>query len=348
MSRALRHAARALLVAGAMGLAGSAIAQQPNPTVAPPQLTAMEAIREGRGRLEEMKVELAWHADRSTFSCPLNARVIDGELEVRGAVPSEVVLSNAVKLAQAHTHLPVRSNLRIDRDAALPEIAVSASALRQGAVEVLTDSFGASARSFEINAEADGLITIGGSVNSVEEKLMVSRRLQQVRGCTHVANYLLVSPQMRNGKMVTAINAGGTLVVSGQLICLDGAGQDSARGLEPMPNAPATVRTRSPQHAYVERHMAVVSPEVQSRATKQPPALLSAYPLVKQTRPPVLVSTMQSPVLANSTKNPATIAKKTAADVDLLTAPNVPTTWTAVPANSAGTPRRTNTANGQF
>ena len=60
MSRVLRNAARALVTAGALSITGSAIAQQATPAASPPQLTAMEAFREGRGRLEEMKVETSY------------------------------------------------------------------------------------------------------------------------------------------------------------------------------------------------------------------------------------------------------------------------------------------------
>jgi osmotically-inducible protein OsmY len=248
MRRALRRAAIALLAAGAPGLAGPAFAQT-QPPAAPLTLPPADLAREGRGRLEEMKVEMAWLADPATFPYPLVARTVDGHLELRGSVPNEAARQAAVKIARAHSHLATANLLQIDHSLAPSEKGIDSDAVRQGAVEIFNDTFGTSARGFEIRAESDGKVAVSGSVNSVEEKLAVSRRLRKVRGCTYASNYLQISPEMRDGRMVTRIDAAGSLVVSGQVLCLDGTGQDSPTvhsvPVAPPPARPAVAAPRS-------------------------------------------------------------------------------------------------------
>jgi hypothetical protein len=236
-------------------LARPAIAQTPPP--APLALPAADTYRESRGRLEEMKVEMAWLADPATFPYPMLARTVESRLELRGSIPNEACRQAAIRIARAHTHLPVVDTLQIDRGLPPSERGVGEAAVRQGAVEVLSDAFGASARGFDIRAEADGKIAVSGSVGSVEEKLAVSRRLRKVRGCTYASNYLQISPEMRDGRMVTRIDAAGTLVVSGQVLCLDGTGQDSVP-LQLAPPAPAAARpeARAPRTAPMPAVMA--------------------------------------------------------------------------------------------
>lgn len=243
MRRALRRAAHTLLAAGALGLPRPAVAQT-SPSFIPTTHSTADAGREGRGRLEELKVELALLAEPTTFPFPIAARTVDGRLELRGQVPNETLEGRALRVARKHTHLPVADALQLNVDLAMPIEAVSADAVRQGAVEVLTEAYGLAARGFEIRVESGGQVCVNGGVNSVEDKVAVSRKLRQVRGCTCVANYLLVSPMMRDGKMVTQINSSGTMVVPGQVLCLDGTGQEApTRVAAAPPSAPPSAPT---------------------------------------------------------------------------------------------------------
>jgi osmotically-inducible protein OsmY len=191
-------------------------------------LPPADTIHESRWRLEEMKVEMAWLADPATFHHLIVARVVDGSLELRGSVSTVAERDTAFHVAQLHSHLPVVNTLAIDTGLQPRESALDEAVVRQGAVEVLNDAFGMAARGFEIRADDKGQVAVSGSVSSVEEKLAVSRKLRKVRGCTSAANYLQISPVMRDGRMVTQINAAGTLVVPGQVLCLDGTGQEPA------------------------------------------------------------------------------------------------------------------------
>jgi osmotically-inducible protein OsmY len=302
MRRALRRAALALLTAGAPGLAGPALAQ-PLPAAAPTSLPPADTAREGRGRLEEMKVEMAWLADAATFHCPLAARTVDGNLEVRGFVPGESMQEKALKLARAHTYLPVVNALQINPELAPHEAGVNPDAVRQGAVEVLNEAFASAARGFDIRAESGGQVVISGSVNSVEEKLAVSRMLRKVRGCTCVSNYLQISPVMRDGRMVTQINAAGTLVVPGQVLCLDGTGQEPSAVPPPLaaahaPPPPRVTYAPAPKKVTVTMGTTVAQP-----SPPPPPVQSVVYP--QQPAPAPAVTPVVMPIEVPEPASPA-------------------------------------------
>jgi hypothetical protein len=289
-------------------------------------LPPADSAREGRYRLEEMKVELAWLADRATFPYLLAARAVDGSLEIRGSVPSLDLQVSVLRIAKAHSHLPVLNALEINGNAAEKETGLDQSAVRQGAVEILSDAFGMAARGFEIRADSDGIVAVSGSVNSVEEKLAVSRRLRKVRGCACVSNYLQISPVMRDGRMVTQINAAGSLVVPGQVLCLDGTGQDLPApraatapppGLPPVRKvvsipkpvpvvvtAPATVPPRpAVQPASLQIQTSTVTPVP---VATNPPAVM---PIEVPVPPSPRAASVQTPVSTGSATVPAVMPR---------------------------------------
>jgi hypothetical protein len=255
------------------------------PAAPPSTLSPADTVREGRFRLEEMKVEMAWLADSATFPYPLTARSVEGHLELRGSAPNETTRQLALRIARAHTHLAVANLLQLDAKLAASESGIDAAAIRQGTVEVLSDSFGMAARGFEIRADADGKVAVSGSVNSVEEKLAVSKRLRKVRGCRYASNYLQISPEMRDGRMVTRINAAGTLIVPGQVLCLDGTGQESST-----PNfAPVMPLTAAPAHPIT------VAPAASARPVTVAPAASARPVTVAPAAAPAVVAAPAPP-----------------------------------------------------
>jgi hypothetical protein len=249
-------------------------------------LPPADTVHEGRCRLEEMKVEMAWLASPITFPYPLAARTVDDKLEVRGSVPRDGARDAAMQIARVHTHLPVVNALQINRDLPAPESGVGTDAIRQGVVEVLTDTFGPAARGFDIRVAGDGQVAVSGSVNSVEEKLAVSRRLRKVRGCTSASNYLQISPVMRDGRMVTQINLNGSLVVSGQVLCLDGTGQETSSphaAVTSMTGTPVQTMTVAPRTVPA----AVTMPQKAASAVGMPPPPPTLPPVVRTAALPV-------------------------------------------------------------
>src|SRR5262249_32101015 len=141
-------------------------------------------------RLDEMKVELAWLADATTFPYQLDAHANGAALEVRGYVANEAVRAHALEVARRHTALPVADALKVYPGLVSRAAGVSAQTLEEGAARMLADKMGGRARTLEVKAQANGQVAVTGSVLSVEEKLAVSRHLRRLRGCTAVANRL--------------------------------------------------------------------------------------------------------------------------------------------------------------
>jgi hypothetical protein len=261
-----------------------------------------------------MKVEMAWLADPATFPYPLAAHSVEGNLELRGSLPTESLRQYTVKTARAHTHLPVVNLLQIDAKLPPSEAGVDWAAVRQGAVEVLNDAFGMAARGFEIRAEADGKVGVTGSVNSVEEKLAVSRKLRKVRGCRYASNYLQISPEMRDGRMVTRINAAGTLVVPGQVLCLDGTGQEPST-----PNlAPVVPVTAAPARPLIVKPAAAPAVVATPATPPRPAIVIPAAPPAIVTMPaatPVTVPVPPLPprvtVTTQTVQQPVSVAAQT-------------------------------------
>jgi hypothetical protein len=170
----------------------------------------------GQAHLERMKVELAWLADLTCFGHRLEAQVVGSSLEVHGDVPDERTREHAMRVARQNCFLPVVDALRIAAPAVAGKVC-SAEQLRQAAVKHLVRAFGQRAAGFDVQASADGKITIGGSVVSVEDKVAISRSLREVAGCTCVLNRLTVTPTTHAGQTVTLVSTDGKHMVRGAL-----------------------------------------------------------------------------------------------------------------------------------
>src|SRR5262249_53347738 len=158
-------------------------------------------MAETAARLAEIKVELGWLADASTSPFPLTARAFGLTLELRGAVPSESVRVQAVKIAREQSPLTVADTLQVQPDLAVPQpVHEPAESLALSAAPALSEAVPSYSFAFEIRAQPQGLIEVRGMIPSYEEKVAVSRRLRQLRGCTCVVNNLELTKVLRDGK----------------------------------------------------------------------------------------------------------------------------------------------------
>lgn len=178
-----------LLATGALGLAGAAQAQASPPESVP---AGEHSVRPsaGAGRLQEIKVELAWLGDSSTFSYPLRARAHPNGLEVRGQVPTEAVRQQALKLARQATALAVIDALVIQPTLPATSPLRTGEELLPRVRWVLAEVLGERAATIEVGTRLGGHIILRGSVASWEDKHTISTRLRGVRGCGCVINLL--------------------------------------------------------------------------------------------------------------------------------------------------------------
>jgi osmotically-inducible protein OsmY len=191
------------------------------PVVLPPGHSGPEehvaVVSPAHRKLEEMKVELAWHADLATFSYKLDARIEHDHMEVRGYVPNEAIKEKALAIARKYTAFPVVDRLKLMPTLATRSVGRPAEEVKEEASQLLAEKLGGEARSFEIKTTGVGEVTLAGTVNSVEDKLAASHLLRQVRGCGCVINQLTVASVQRDGRMMTAITRDGKETISGAL-----------------------------------------------------------------------------------------------------------------------------------
>lgn len=376
MRRALRGAAGALVAAGALGLVRPAAAQH-SPYQAAGQKTAPAAgaasgrtilsgpavhgpivgdhptgseeyvgvVSPAHTKLEEMKVELAWHADLATFSYELGARIAAGEMEVRGFVPNEAIKEKALQVARQHTVFPVKDQLKLLPTLTARTVGRPAEEVKEEAAQLLTERMGEEARSFDIKVTPVGEVTLGGTVHSVEEKLAASHLLRQVRGCGCVVNRLTVAATLRDGRMTTSVTRDGKETIGGQLPDLDTVVEADGLPVEgrPMPSGqplmghvpmgqpvkrtlPAKAVEKKTPFAIDSAPTTVTTPD---GADLPSPRVVPPAPGKPTTLPSGLPSTRLKPV---PTSVPT--AKKDFAS-DPLAAPDLPPSWSKAPTGGA-------------
>jgi hypothetical protein len=143
-----------------------------------------------------MQIELAWLADPVTFPFDLKARSRDGKLQVSGNVANQSARDRALLLAGQFAMVQVLDKLRIQSRLGGKTETVPTEDLQSAVKEVLSREIGPTSSQLEIKAHASGQVSIAGDVATQEKKLMVSKSLQGVKGCTCVINLLNVTDPM--------------------------------------------------------------------------------------------------------------------------------------------------------
>jgi hypothetical protein len=173
-----------LAAVGTLGWTSLAAAQSfatlPAGPTGPVHAAAPETVPapDSYGKLEVMKVELAWLSDPVTFPYRLAARADGAMLEVRGYVPNEAVREQALKLARDHSGLNVVDVLQIYDHLAMRSVGRPVDELQRAARETLTGSLKDLARGLDVQAKSNGQVVVEGMVPSYEAKLSVSQCLR--------------------------------------------------------------------------------------------------------------------------------------------------------------------------
>lgn len=197
-----------VLVGAAVVLAPLALGQVPDQRV--PDRPSRQEVVSGenrrasgeRYRLEEMKVELALLADLATFPYFLGAHATGETLELCGLAPNKMVRQHALDLARRSTFLRVCDKVRIQANLVVTSPPRPAVMLQQEAAELLEQNLGELGLEMCVGVQPDGRIVVAGSVDSVENKLAVSRLFRRLSGCRGVVNELIVQPLPHGGPPV--------------------------------------------------------------------------------------------------------------------------------------------------
>ncbi len=206
MRRALRKAGWALAAAGGIGIAAPALAQSQVVQVIGPGGHVVEqggeviVMTEGQARYEESQVEVGLLADPMLFSYGLGAHVQGATVEVRGFVPTEAARDQALKVAREQTTLHVVDKLKVAPNLATRSSIDKPEHIQRTAKELIEEAFPAFGRGVEVTCDARGRVTVSGSVGSHEDRLLVSRKLRQVAGCSCVVNHLSIAGEVSEAR----------------------------------------------------------------------------------------------------------------------------------------------------
>jgi hypothetical protein len=176
---------------------------------------APAAANGGFARVAEIRVELAWLADPTTFPYELAAHSTGASLEVGGMVPNGAVRDRALQVARAQSPLPVVDRLLIQPGSGNPPVKMGDANLCRAAGEALGKMLAGHSEPYQVASEPGGQITLLGTVPSCEDKLRISRRMSQLTGCTSVINSMVVARTTYDGQIYTTVSADGTLLVAG-------------------------------------------------------------------------------------------------------------------------------------
>jgi hypothetical protein len=150
-------------------------------------------------------------ADTATFPYYLSGRVTGGNLEVRGYVPNAMVRQRVLDIARRTTALRVIDGLELLARPRVHAPAPRLEVLQQEATELLSKHFSELARRVRIEARSDGVLTLNGSLNSIEEKLTVCKLFRQLSGCSGVVDQLSIQPIVRDGQRVVPVTKDAAL-----------------------------------------------------------------------------------------------------------------------------------------
>jgi osmotically-inducible protein OsmY len=156
-------------------------------------------------RLAEMKVELALLGDLATFPYEFHATANGNSLQLSGDVPNDMVRQRAMDLARHSTYLRGIDRLRIQPKLSVQSTLRPPSVVQQEATELLNNQLGMPTKQISVEVRPNGVVVLSGSIDSVENKLEISRLFRRLPGCTAVANELTVEPVLIDGQRMARV-----------------------------------------------------------------------------------------------------------------------------------------------
>jgi hypothetical protein len=114
-------------------------------------------------------------------------------VEVCGEVPGPAVRQLALQMARAHATVPMTDWLKVNPALGSRSVGGDAAVLRDRAAELLAQAYPGQVRQMSVRAQADGHLTVTGTVASPEDRLAVSRLMCRLVGCSCVTNQLEVA-----------------------------------------------------------------------------------------------------------------------------------------------------------
>ncbi|MSR30957.1 MAG: BON domain-containing protein [Gemmataceae bacterium] len=223
MRKGWKKTARQLLISAVFGLLASNSPGWEAPKK--PQTPALEKIQghraESSGRVEAIRVQVAFLADPVLSGCDLAVVYKDGQIVLKGKTPNWATQERAMLVAKQITHLKVRDEIRLFLLAPSIPPRLSKETLQKNANAFIASELTVAYPGIKVEAGADGSLAVSGPVVSLEDKLEVSKKLRKLHGCHLVWNRMAVQPMKLDGTVVTLVTNDGDYWVPGREITQD-------------------------------------------------------------------------------------------------------------------------------
>ncbi len=136
-----------------------------------------------------INVQVAWLAEPGLFLCTLSTRTTAKGVELHGFVSNEPAHQKALAIARALYTGPVIDQIKrhygipiqMSHGAAPNELANAASSL-------LAEALGDKVLGLRVVCPSAGRVEVTGKLSSLDDKLLVSKCMKSLSGCTHVVN----------------------------------------------------------------------------------------------------------------------------------------------------------------
>lgn len=176
-------------VAAALGLDWSFPVQAAPPTALASIPVSAVAETSPEDKDAAINVQVAWLAEPGLFMCTLSAQPTTKGMELIGYVSNEPAHQKAVAIARNLCSCPVIDNIKIHNGVPMPMNRGAAPAeLAATASEVIMEALGDKVLSLRITCPSTGRVEVTGTLPTIEDKLLVSKSLRLLSGCTHVIN----------------------------------------------------------------------------------------------------------------------------------------------------------------
>jgi hypothetical protein len=136
--------------------------------------------------------ELACLGDPLILRCGVEVVVNGQTLEARGRVPSEAIRAHVLKVASEASGMAVSDSLELDPGQTQVHVSTISISLRRAAMSTIIHVLPNHAYDIMVETWGNGQIVLRGKVDTYEEKLIASRCLRRLPGCTCVLNQLSV------------------------------------------------------------------------------------------------------------------------------------------------------------
>jgi len=134
-------------------------------------------------------IQIAWLGDPALLSCNLVAKVTSEGIELAGFVPNEAMRQKAVQVAKSACEYKVINRLQVQAHMPIPSPKPAVPAeLAYSASMILAETLGDKVMGIRIVSPSNGRVDISGNVPSADDKLLISKTLKKVNGCTQIVN----------------------------------------------------------------------------------------------------------------------------------------------------------------